>query len=212
MSFQEPNYIKRISDANYRYEFYTLSKNIKPKKNRSYYWFKGGAIHSSENGVAGELIDGLFTKTNHDNQLLEQGIFKKGLKNGIWKKWHLNGKIEVRQKWSNGKMDGEYLQYNDKGNLITKGKYSNNLQTGKWIDYTKNDTTSYKKGIIVIKEKKLSKEEKLKLKEEKEKAKNNSKKIKSVKESNTTITKDTTKKSFIKKIFGKKEKKNGKSA
>lgn len=214
MSFQEPNYIKRISDANYRYEFYTISKNIKPKKNRVYYWFKGGAVHNSENGVTGELIDGLFTKTNHNNQLLEQGIFKKGLKKGIWKKWYVNGKIETQQKWRDGKMDGEFLQYDDKGTLITKGKYSNNLQTGKWIDYIKKDTTLYKKGIIIIKEKKLSKEEKLKLKEEKTKGKNNSKKIKSAKESNTIITKDSTKKSFIKKIFGKKEKdnKNGKSA
>ena len=39
-SFKDPYLIKRISDKEFRYEFYTIKKEVNPVKNKTYYWFK----------------------------------------------------------------------------------------------------------------------------------------------------------------------------
>ena len=63
-SFNSYDLKKRITDKSFRYEFYTTNENVKVKTNRFYYWFKGGAIHASEYGVSGELLDGEFEKSS----------------------------------------------------------------------------------------------------------------------------------------------------
>lgn len=93
LSFQEwePNLKKRISDTSYRYEFYVTKDEPRVKSDRIYYWFKGGTIHNSENGISGELLHDVFEKFYLNNQLAEKGEFKKGLKVGLWKTWYANG-------------------------------------------------------------------------------------------------------------------------
>ena len=98
----EPYLAKRISDALFRYEFYTTDKKINPKKDKTYYWFKGGAVHSAQSGIAGILLHGKYTKTFHSNKLAEQGEFENGLKKGTWKTWYANGTIETTQYWLDG--------------------------------------------------------------------------------------------------------------
>ncbi len=201
MSFSDPYSIKRISDKDFRYEFYTTSKVIKPKSDKIYYWFKGGMIHNTQSGMAGELLNDKFVKMYHSNQLAEQGFFKKGLKVGSWKTWHQNGIIETIQKWNNGFKSGDFYHYNEVGALIEKGKYKNNKKNGTWIDFTKKDTITYKNGIIFVKKTKLPKEEKAKKKEEKQKTET----------AKTTSQKDSNHeggKSFFKRLFSKKESKN----
>lgn len=166
VAFSDPYTIKRISDANFRYEFYTTDKKIKVKEHKVYYWFKGGAIHSAESGIAGTLLDDKFIKMYHSNQLAEQGQFKEGLKIGLWKTWHPNGTIESTQNWKNGLKYGDYNRYNQNGTLVETGKYHKDLKTGKWMNSEKKDTLVYKKGMPVIKKQKLSKSEQYKLKEE----------------------------------------------
>lgn len=166
VSFSDPYAIKRISDANFRYEFYTSDKKIKIKDHKTYYWFKGGAIHSAESGIAGALLTDKFVKMYHSNQLAEQGEFKNGLKVGLWKTWHPNGKIESTLKWKKGFKSGLFVRYDENGFLAETGKYNNDLKTGKWIDYQKKDTLVYKKGIVIPKKQKLSRSQEYKLQEE----------------------------------------------
>ena len=80
VSFDNPYSIKRITDKDFRYEFYTFNKKLNPESNKFYYCFKGGLIHCTESGVSGELLNGNFIKMFHNNQLAEQGSFKYGLK------------------------------------------------------------------------------------------------------------------------------------
>lgn len=213
-SFSDPYAIKRISDANYRYEFYTTSKKPNPKHDKTYYWFKGGLIHNAQGGIAGELIDAKFVKMYHSNQLAEQGFFKNGLKVGLWKTWYPNGTIETTQKWSNGLRSGQFYHYDDKGLMIENGNFKNNQKHGKWVNYTAKDTIEYKKGIIFVKKTKPSKEEIVKLKEEKLKAKTAEKKAKEEAKTKKTTDKNSKKpssekkpkkESFFKKIFNKKQ-------
>ncbi|PJJ11135.1 hypothetical protein CLU83_4631 [Flavobacterium sp. 1] len=163
-SFSEPYNIKRIADENFRYEFYVTDKNVAPKPNKVYYWFKGGAIHSAQGGSGGDLLNDVFLKTYHSNQIAEKGNFKNGLKIGIWKTWHPNGSIESTQKWSKGLRTGMYYKYDKNGLVVETGCYKNDKKQGKWYDFEKKDTVSYSHGIPTVKKQKLSKLDKLKLK------------------------------------------------
>lgn len=142
---------KRISDKNFRYEFYTTTKDKKALKKKEYYWFKGGAIHNSEYGTAGELLDKEFQKFYHTNQLAESGKFKNGLKVGLWKTWYDNGILKETCFWSKGKKKGKYFLYDKDGSLILKGRYKSGKRTGKWINYKNRDTLQYKKDSILKK-------------------------------------------------------------
>jgi hypothetical protein len=163
-SFSDPYTIKRISDENFRYEFYVTDKSITPKPNKVYYWFKGGAIHSAQGGFGGDLLNDVFLKTYHSNQIAEHGTFKNGVKVGIWKTWHPNGSIESTQKWSKGLQTGMYYKYNKNSVITEKGCYENGQKQGKWYDFVKKDTTSYRNGVPITKKQKLSKLDKLTLK------------------------------------------------
>lgn len=196
LSFSDPYLVKRISDKDFRYEFYTTPQKIKPKTNKTYYWFKGGLIHNAQAGISGELLDGDFTKMFHSNQLAEQGKFKLGVKHGFWKTWHENGKIATTQYWNKGLRTGIYNAYNREGLLLEKGEFRKNLKHGIWVDFTKKDTSVFKNGSELVKEKKPTKEEKAIAKEERK----NAKKLKKQQPK-------TGKSGFLKRLFMKKESK-----
>lgn len=166
LSFSDPYTIKRISDLNFRYEFYTTDNLVKPQANKTYFWFKGGAIHNTQGGIAGTVLNDKFVKMYHSNQLAEQGEFENGLKVGLWTTWHPNGTIQTTQNWKKGVRNGIYYRYGLQGGLAEEGKYKKDKKHGKWIDYEKKDTIVYKRGLAVIKKSKISKAEKFKLKQE----------------------------------------------
>lgn len=212
-SFSDPYSIKRISDKDFRYEFHTTSKTLKPKSNKLYYWFKGGLIHSAQAGFSGELLNGNFIKMYHSNQLAEQGVFKKGLKTGLWKTWHENGKIATTQYWNNGLRTGLFNSYDKEGRLIEKGNFRKDKQNGPWINLSTKDTLRYKNGLLEPKKVKLTKEERKRLREEETKLKEIKKQQKTqaskTKKENVKSVKDSKQKQdgFFKRIFRKKEKK-----
>lgn len=193
-SFSDPYAIKRISDNDFRYEFYTTSKKIKPEANKMYYWFKGGLIHCAQSGVAGDLLNDKFTKMYHSNQLAEQGEFRNGLKIGLWKTWHPNGIVKTSVYWRNGLKTGIFYSYDENGAMIEHGNYKRDIKHGKWVNFEKKETLTYREGHIFFKKIKLSKEEKAKLKRE-EKAK---------KKLEKEVGKEN-KKGFFKRLFSKKE-------
>lgn len=166
LSFADPFNIKRISDNDFRYEFYTIDKKVKPKKGYTYSWFKGGLIHEAQSGITGELLDDEFTKMYHSNQLAEQGKFRKGLRVGEWKTWHKNGVLSSIQIWSGGLRSGKFLKYDLNGNLEETGYYISNLKTGKWINVENGDTINYKRGVAITKKQKYTKLEKYTIKQE----------------------------------------------
>lgn len=184
VSFSDPYTIKRVSDADFRYEFYTTDKKITPKENKNYHWFKGGAIHQSQAGFAGQLLHDKFIKMYHNNQLAEQGKFKNGLRIGLWKTWHPNGLLETIQNWSNGVKKGNYFRYDQNGILAEKGNFKDDKKQGKWYDYSNKETLTYRRGELVnTKKHKLSKLEKFKINLEKTKAEKDRKELKESEES-----------------------------
>ncbi|MFB9108522.1 toxin-antitoxin system YwqK family antitoxin [Flavobacterium gyeonganense] len=166
VSFADPYTIKRISDKDFRYEFYTTDKKIDPKLDKTYYWFKGGLIHEAQGGFAGVLLHDKFIKMYHSNQLAEQGQFKEGLRVGLWKTWHANGVLATTLSYFKGLRHGKYFRYNENGTLVENGKFSANLKTGKWTNTETKEITTYKKGVIVKQKEIFTKSEQYRIKQE----------------------------------------------
>ena len=60
----------------------------------------------------------------------EQGSFKNGKKDGLWVRYHDNGRIEEKGTFKDGKNDGPWVNYHDNGQLREKGTYKD----GKKVD------------------------------------------------------------------------------
>lgn len=219
LSFIDPYAIKRVTDANFKYEFYTTGVNVKVKKGLQYYWFKGGAIHSAQSGISGELLNDKFSKLYLGNQLAEQGQFENGLKDGLWKTWYENGNLQSVENWKKGLRHGGCLLYDVNGTLLEKGNYKNNGKHRLWIDYQKKDTIVYRNGSVFIKKQKLTKEEKAALKAAKQqtseingregtvetKKGNFFTRLFSKKQPSEPVVKENKKPNFFKRLFAKKE-------
>ena len=217
-SFGDPFFRKRITDKQFKYEFFTTDKKVRPKSNVIYYWFKGGAIHSSEEGIAGELLNDEFDKFYLNNQLAERGKFNNGKKVGLWRTWHPNGMVATEQEWAGGQKNGNFKGYNDRGELITKGLFRADKRQGRWYNLVAKDTLNYRNDAVVLKKIKKPKElkESKKAKDSKEtenkkadKKDSKSKETKSKKDTTTKVKKstDTEKKDgFFKRLFSKKDK------
>jgi len=67
-----------------------------------YYWYGANEIHITQGGFSGKLLNGQYTEYYPNKSLKEQGLFKKGLKNGLWKSWNTDGLLLAVSKWKNG--------------------------------------------------------------------------------------------------------------
>jgi antitoxin component YwqK of YwqJK toxin-antitoxin module len=90
------------------------------KSDRLYYWYSSNKVHYSQGGFSGKLLNGQYTEYYPNLNLKEQGIFKKGLKDGVWKSWNEDGTLHSEMKWHNGK-PGKTVSFWSKLNIL-KGK------------------------------------------------------------------------------------------
>jgi hypothetical protein len=79
-----------------------VSSNPSIKQNLLYYWYSANTIHHTQGGFSGKLLNGLYTAYYPNKNLKEQGNFKKGLKDGIWKNWNEDGSFAKTCTWNNG--------------------------------------------------------------------------------------------------------------
>ena len=66
-----------------------------------------------------------------------EGIFKDGLSEGGWIKWHENGGIAEEINFKNGKRDGQWIEYSANGKKYHfKGNFNvNNEREGFWVEW-----------------------------------------------------------------------------
>jgi len=83
-------------------EIYPLGSNPKVKADLYYYWCNANMIHSTQGGFSGTLLNGHYTEYYLNKNLKEQGAFKKGLKDGIWKTWSEDGTLNQASIWKDG--------------------------------------------------------------------------------------------------------------
>jgi len=86
-----------------------ITADIEPVKNyqkikhdRYYYWYFNKIIHSTQGGFTGQLLNGHYIAFYPDKNLKEEGNFKAGLKDGVWKTWNRKGDLASVNTWDEG--------------------------------------------------------------------------------------------------------------
>ena len=150
---------KILRNGDYDIECYvSLKEGPSFDEDKLYHWYKSGEIHTSRYGAGGYVLHKTYSKFYKSNQLVEQGEFFYGLKNGIWKTWFRNGQLKETMEWYKGEKSGDYVSYDSLGNAIEKGRFRKNQKTGSWINLQTKDTIVYKKGDVFVKEEKPKKD------------------------------------------------------
>jgi len=137
------------------YQFYaskpTRKFNINDKK--IYYWYSGDTIVMTQSGYNGKLLNGIYSVTYPNKNLKEQGMFKYGLRNGVWKSWTPDGQLQSVITYDNGVMKGRNEEY-ENGKIKKSGSYRNSLFTGYSIERDntgKEHKMLYRHGELLLK-------------------------------------------------------------
>jgi hypothetical protein len=77
-----------------------------------------------------------------DKSVYIGGAIKNEKRDGAWKAFHPNGKVQTDAYYIDGKEDGEYTVYYDNGQKRYSGHYSKGICDGEWKFYTKGGTLS----------------------------------------------------------------------
>lgn len=77
-------------------------------------------------GVSTEYyLDTIIKNEFEDRVLLQRTTFKKGIKNGFYESFHLNGQLKVKENFKDGYRDGLLEEYGENGQLIRRNNYKN---------------------------------------------------------------------------------------
>jgi len=115
-----------ITDTGQTVQAEILPSKSDPKiqNDRYYFWYIPNSIHSTQGGFNGQLLNGNYAAYYSDKNLKEQGAFKKGLKDGVWKTWNRKGDLTGVVNWNNGVVVPQ-----SSGSVLSKlpfGKKNNN--------------------------------------------------------------------------------------
>lgn len=93
-----------ITEADKIIQAEVIPVNAEPriKPGLFYYWYSANAIHATQGGYSGQLLNGVYTEYYLNKNLKEQGNFKKGLKDGSWRSWNEDGSVNKVSFWKNG--------------------------------------------------------------------------------------------------------------
>lgn len=83
-------------------EISQIGDNPSVKPGLFYYWYSANAIHATQGGFSGKLLNGRYTEYYLNKNLKEQGAFKKGLKSGTWRTWNEDGTVSQVSNWEKG--------------------------------------------------------------------------------------------------------------
>jgi hypothetical protein len=84
---------------------------VKADPGATYYWYSMNKILGTQGGYEGKLLDGQYDSFYYNNNLKEQGFYKKGLPNGAWKKWDSTGTLSEITLWHRGYKEGKQTMY-----------------------------------------------------------------------------------------------------
>lgn len=121
---QELKELRHIRDSQFKCDFYISfsDKEVKYEDTLHYHWFKAQQIHVTQGNSSGRVLNGEFTKFYLSGQMAEQGEFKKGLKDGVWKTWFESGNLKSIYNYKEGIIKGDYMLFNEAGDVRESGK------------------------------------------------------------------------------------------
>jgi len=126
--------------------------NVNADATKTYAWYSGNQINTTQGGFNGKLLDGEFTEYFLNKNLKSKGEFEEGLKVGLWRNWRENGQLESSVHFLKGVMAGRSQNHDEQGVLREEGKYDNGLKQGYWMRFISKDSITvqrYDKGVIV---------------------------------------------------------------
>jgi hypothetical protein len=144
------------------YQFYAVKplSRIKFDQNKNYSWFVKDTILITQSGYDGKLLHGEFKVFHPNKNIIEEGVYKNGLKEGLWRLWYANGTLKQTVHWSKGIVDGKFEEFDQGGKKIRSGFYRNNLFTGHIYVYLQNGSSQkiyYQNGKLVVEKEKAEK-------------------------------------------------------
>lgn len=120
-----------------------------------YHWYKKDGIQQNVGGYAGFLLHGNYQVFAKSGQLIEQGSFVNGVKQGIWNYWNEIGNKTRIVHYENGwKHGNEILYHSDVEREVIPYKMGVLHGTKQVIKKDTSYVVRYKNGIEIRKEKK----------------------------------------------------------
>lgn len=174
---QELKELRHTRDEAYKCDFYVSfsDKEVKYEDTLHYHWFKSQQIHVTQGNSSGRVLNGEFTKFYLSGQMAEQGEFKKGLKDGVWKTWFESGNLETIYNYKEGIISGDYMLFNEAGDLRESGKIKKGEKDIDQEKVKKKDKPMTLKKAYKLEQRRLRKEAKQKERDEKKASKKDSK-------------------------------------
>ena len=96
-----------------------------------YVIYSDGVAHHK---IDGSIIEGLVKKIV-SGVLIEQGVYKKGLKEGVWENFRSDRKLRQRQCYRGGLLEGSHEWFHTNGNIRETGQYENGDRVGIWLSF-----------------------------------------------------------------------------
>lgn len=98
---------------------------------RDYYSFKNFKIHKKQGFVYKNILNGIYECSISSFGIVEKGSFTYGLKNGVWKRWHNNGKLSSIEQWEDGLLNGAFSEFDQNSIHVKSGEYLDGNLHGK---------------------------------------------------------------------------------
>lgn len=98
-------------------------KEIKAKPELWYTWYRSNMMMTTHGGYDGKLLHGEYVEFYPERNLRSEGLFFRGLKDGVWKYWYPGGEMRKMEKWDNGILDGPFIEYGKDGSKTKEGNY-----------------------------------------------------------------------------------------
>jgi len=114
------------------------------KSNQDGCWksFSSGLLKEEGNFKDGKK-EGVWKYYNEEGRLMREVNYKKGERHGLVKVYRKKGMLKKEETYKQDKKEGLYKAYYYNGQLIEKGNYKEDQKEGLWKFYTKNGTLSY---------------------------------------------------------------------
>jgi hypothetical protein len=134
---------------------------IKLEKTHVYAWYAFDKIQTNQGAYSGHLLHGGYKVFNQKDQLIEQGHYHHGIKEGLWSMWDTKGLKTFECNYKDGLKDGEAF-YFSAGKLTIKENYKNGRLHGEVVHFLpdgKQEESKYKHGTLVDFDKEESKKD-----------------------------------------------------
>lgn len=138
--FDSDSYAHTIILDEYKITLYVMPFDEAPKNikhDRRYAWFSGNRINYTQGGYSGRLLHGAYSEHFDGNGLKCNGKYSNGLKDGQWKFWSKNGRLDSVVNYTSGILTGKFEKFNVDGDILESGSYRRGLIDGKvsrWVN------------------------------------------------------------------------------